>query len=135
MILLITGDRNWSDASVMTRVFDVFKPSVLIEGGARGADAMAKSEALRRGIEVRTFEANWDAHGRAAGPIRNALMLDQCPDAVVAVHAALRESRGTRDCVLKSLERGFPTYLAKADGGECSIKMLSRRDYALLKGR
>lgn len=47
----------------------------IIEGGAKGADRMAREWARRQGLPVLTFEANWDRYGNGAGPIRNQWML------------------------------------------------------------
>jgi hypothetical protein len=57
---------------------------LVIQGGARGADAMARLWAQARSIDCLTVPAKWDLHGRAAGPIRNARMLDYGPLLVIA---------------------------------------------------
>lgn len=41
--------------------------TLLIEGGAPGADFMARKFAEWMGIPTQTFEADWDRHGKAAG--------------------------------------------------------------------
>ena len=57
----------------------------IIEGGAKGADKLAREWAASRGIPVRTFKADWRRYGRGAGPQRNEQMLDEGkPDLVVA---------------------------------------------------
>lgn len=58
--------------------------SLVLEGGAEGADACAWAWAQNRGILSRRFPADWKAHGRSAGPIRNRLMLDWGPRLVIA---------------------------------------------------
>ncbi len=45
------------------------------EGGARGADRLARVWAQLGGIEVETHPAQWERDGKAAGPIRNRAML------------------------------------------------------------
>lgn len=47
------------------------------------------------------FEADWDNHGNAAGPLRNAQMILAGADLVVAFPHA--ESRGTVDCLAKAV--------------------------------
>jgi len=44
-------------------------------GTAKGADTIGKKWALERGYEVIEFPADWDKHGKAAGPIRNEEMV------------------------------------------------------------
>jgi hypothetical protein len=78
---------------------------MLIEGGAKGADRAAQDWAKhsplhqplqsffeyepgsapdRQPFFLKTVEANWTEHGRAAGPYRNREMLAENPDLVIA---------------------------------------------------
>jgi hypothetical protein len=57
----------------------------MMQGGARGANALAKDwAATHPDIKRHEMKADWHRHGRAAGPIRNQKMLDWGPDLVVA---------------------------------------------------
>lgn len=47
----------------------------VVSGGANGVDKMAERWAKEQGLECRVFPAEW-GHGRAAGPIRNKLIVD-----------------------------------------------------------
>lgn len=59
--------------------------SLVIHGAARGADTCGGEWAKLRGVPVAAYPADWRAHGRGAGPIRNRLMLKRgAPDLVVA---------------------------------------------------
>lgn len=90
MKVLVCGGRNYDDKQAiwqeLQRIADSRGPiTALIEGGARGVDQHAYAWAKWRGIEQKTYPADWNRHGRAAGPIRNATMLaDGNPDLVVA---------------------------------------------------
>ena len=57
---------------------------VIIEGGAPGADRLAREWAERNGIHCATVKARWANYNAAAGPLRNAVMLSLGPDLVVA---------------------------------------------------
>lgn len=58
---------------------------VIIEGGARGADQLAREWAALNYVETETYLADWDTYGKAAGYIRNKTMLeDGKPDLVIA---------------------------------------------------
>lgn len=50
----------------------------IVEGGARGTDALAKRFAKNNGVDYTTFPADWYKHGRSAGHIRNAEMAGYC---------------------------------------------------------
>ena len=50
---------------------------LLLHGGARGADRAIGRAAHQLGWRVQALAADWRRHGRAAGPIRNRLLLEQ----------------------------------------------------------
>lgn len=89
MRVLVCGGRDFNDALTLgSWLGGIHKQrgiTVLIEGGYRGADRMARKFAEWAGIPVETFKADWDTYGKAAGPIRNKRMLiEGKPDLVVA---------------------------------------------------
>jgi hypothetical protein len=49
----------------------------LLHGGARGADAAIGRAAQQLGWSALVMPAQWQLHGRAAGPIRNRELLEQ----------------------------------------------------------
>lgn len=75
----------------------------IIHGGAQGADALAGRWARAHAIKETRIEADWLKYGRAAGPIRNAQMLELKPDLVVA----LRGGKGTADMVKRAQVAGI----------------------------
>ena len=109
MRVLICGDRRWGfpegdpEADEQRRILLAFimslpKDTVVIEGGALGADRLAARYAAAAGLEVLTFPADWQRYGRAAGPIRNKQMLiDGRPDFVAAFHDDIENSKGTKN--------------------------------------
>lgn len=117
MRVLITGDRAWSDEQAV----DVVLGGLLVQCRATnqtlevlhgdcptGADHMVESWKNVAGVEVVPFPADWAAHGKGAGPIRNRLMLDQEPDLVIAFHDQLEGvSKGTKDCTKEAARRGI----------------------------
>lgn len=87
------------------------RPLRIVHGGARGADTLADAWALANGCERIAYPADWKAHGRAAGPIRNALMLErEKPDLVVAFPGG----KGTADMVSKARAAGIEVLTAEA---------------------
>lgn len=111
MRLLICGDRDWTDQAMIERAVLALPrpPSVIIHGCARGADTMAGIIALKLGIPVLEFPAEWDRHGRAAGLIRNKRMLvEGKPTRVFAFHNDLARSKGTKHMVTIAAATGVP---------------------------
>lgn len=82
---------------------DTYDLSAIAEGGADGADRMAREWAGNRTVRCLRYYAHWHLHGKAAGPIRNAQMLDEFkPDAVIAFPGG----KGTADMVRRAKAAG-----------------------------
>jgi hypothetical protein len=122
MKILICGDRNWTDYRKIYRVVQEFPAdTIVIHGDCRGADKLAGRAASKLGLSVTAFPANWEKHGKAAGHIRNAQMLDESPDIVIAFHNDLDSSRGTRDMLSKAEAAGLPCVLYHKEGIDMNI--------------
>jgi hypothetical protein len=80
---------------------------LLINGGAAGADTLAREWAVDRKVDHLTLYAKWEIFGKSAGPIRNRLMAKKRPRLVVAFHPNLDESKGTRDMIKVANDRGI----------------------------
>jgi hypothetical protein len=107
--LLVTGGQDYADAERMAIYLDALHGSreiaLLIHGASRGADELADAWAKSRGVPVQSCPADWDAHGRSAGPIRDTIMLvDHCPTLMLAFPGG----RGTANMVKKAREYGVP---------------------------
>lgn len=106
--VLVCGGREFDDVSLlaveMEKVWRRFGyPAVIIHGDARGADRLAEEWAIRHGVPVKAYPADWERDGRAAGPIRNQRMLDEGkPDLVVAFPGGA----GTADLVRRAKAAG-----------------------------
>ena len=57
---------------------------LVLHGGARGADAAIGRAANQLGWSSAVMPAQWERHGRAAGPIRNRELLEQAVARAVA---------------------------------------------------
>lgn len=80
MKTLVFGGREYKDRDFLYSCLDRLNSkhgiTLIIEGGALGADRLARQWAFDRGIPVCTFHADWTNHGRRAGPIRNRSILE-----------------------------------------------------------
>lgn len=111
MKILCCGDRNWSSWRVIKKELASLPPTVvIIHGDARGADKMCGYVAEKQlGLTVRKYPAEWEKHGKAAGPIRNRHMFDtEQPELVLAFHNDLANSKGTKDMVSYARSKGCP---------------------------
>lgn len=110
MILIVTGGRNFRDRECVAFGIDQFQHHVgridlLVEGGASGADTLARDYASEIGIHVATIKAQWK-RGPGAGPVRNRAMLHVKPDAVLAYPG----NNGTRNMIETAAAAGIPVY-------------------------
>jgi len=81
-LLLVTGGRGFLDQRLVGQVLDGELRRVgpdrlwLLQGGAGGADRLAREWASRRAVPCLTMHAHWDRAGLRAGPERNQWMVD-----------------------------------------------------------
>lgn len=76
---------------------------LVVQGGARGADSVARLWAESREIDCLIVPARWSIHGPSAGPIRNGRMLEYKPDLVIAFTGG----RGTANMVKQARKAGI----------------------------
>lgn len=100
--VIIEGCRDFDDYELLKEKCDYFlqdekkEDVVIISGHTSGADALGERYAQERGFQLETFPADWKAHGRAAGPIRNARMASAA-NALIAFWDG--KSRGTKNMI------------------------------------
>ncbi len=109
MRVLVCGGRDYCDSSTVWGRLDELRRSVplgtmmVIQGGATGADQIAREWCGAREVPYDNFAADWNAYGKAAGPMRNQRMLDQGrPDLVLAFPGG----RGTADMMRRAKTAG-----------------------------
>ena len=100
MKVIICGGRSLDDYSLVKNVMDEVAARIdineIVCGEARGADSLGKRWAIENGIQIVSFPADWNRHGRAAGAIRNEEMGNYA-DYVVAFWDG--KSRGTKHMI------------------------------------
>ena len=116
MKVVVTGSRNFGDREVVERALSTLpKGSIVVHGGCpTGADSIADTVARNLGLTVRVYKADWNLHGRKAGPFRNRFMVhaenvDGEPvDACLAFSSDSAPTRGTADCLRVVRAEGIP---------------------------
>tara|TARA_R110000796_G_scaffold69835_1_gene158976 strand:- start:189 stop:536 length:348 start_codon:yes stop_codon:yes gene_type:complete len=108
MRILIAGGRDFGDYDLLYNTLRPYSETALtvISGTAKGADTLGEHWALDYGVAVERYPALWEEHGRAAGHIRNQLMLDDGkPDLVVVFPGG----KGSISMVQKARKAGVET--------------------------
>lgn len=105
MKCIVAGGRDYRLTQSDLDKLDVLDISEVVSGGATGADASGESYAYFNGLPVKRFPADWQTHGRAAGPIRNQQMAEYA-DAV----ALFPGGRGTASMYKEAVKAGIKIY-------------------------
>lgn len=121
MILLVCGGRDYGDYgavdTALKRYINPFDPaSIVIQGGAPGADALAKRWCAKNSIHCAQVDALWAQKGRSAGPRRNRAMLLLQPELVIAFPG----HTGTENMIQQATDAGVTVlrYSPPTTGGE-----------------
>lgn len=112
MKIIVTGDRNLR-YDVVFHALDRLKPTFLVFGDATGADEGAQQWATSNSVAFQRFVADWEAHDRAAGPLRNAAMLNAHKDAAFVL-AFPRGGPGTKNCMSQAKRSGMLVLVCEA---------------------
>lgn len=86
--IIVTGGRDYADSAkvafyIQAQLSELISEGVpkdqilVIAGGATGADSLAVEHCQKHKIRHMVMYADWDTHGRRAGPLRNTAMLDE----------------------------------------------------------
>lgn len=106
MKIIVTGGRDYSNPDHIFEVLDDLAPDTVVFGDCRtGADSMALEWCRANGAIFIGYPANWTRFDRAAGPIRNGLMVRDNQDATYLV--AFKGGKGTNDCLEKAKRVGI----------------------------
>jgi len=102
----IVGSRTWADPTlILSMVASLPRDTVIVSGGAKGVDTFAVSAAKQYGLMWIIVYPNWDAFGKAAGPLRNVVIVD-ISDRGIAFWDG--KSRGTKNTIDLFNEAGKP---------------------------
>jgi len=86
MKLAIVGSRSFTDFDLFKSKIDEFifqnvinkKDIIIISGGAKGTDSLAKRYAIENDIEIIEYLPDWNLYGKSAGMVRNMDIVKNC---------------------------------------------------------
>lgn len=121
MRVIVCGSRRWHDRHAietwlahLADLTDNLATVTIVTGFAAGADRIAHQEALKAGLLVEPHPADWQTHGKAAGPVRNERMAELGADLCVAFWDG--RSAGTHDMMLRAEKHGIPVEIVHEGG-------------------
>lgn len=111
MKVAVVGSRDWPSVGVVNSVLDELPKEglVLVSGGARGVDSMARNWAFKNNIPIIEYFPDW-TQGVRAGLARNTLIIT---DADLVLAFQYNNSRGTQDSINKACYMGIPVLVYK----------------------
>ena len=106
MRTIIAGSRTITQYTILLKALEKlpWKITTVISGGAKGVDELGEAYAYLHKIPLEIYNAEWNIYGKAAGPIRNALMAGKA-DALVALWDG--SSRGTAHMIETARKKGL----------------------------
>lgn len=110
MKVIIAGGREFNDYKFIKESIIKLNLNIseIVSGKSKGVDTMGEQYALENNIPIKTFPANWEKHGRAAGPIRNKEMADY---ADVLISFWNGQSKGTKSMIELAKKKGIIVHI------------------------
>ena len=110
----VVGGRDYEDYQTLCSVLDYYNDkygiSIIVSGGATGADTLAEKYAHSRQIDLHVFMAYWNKEGKRAGPRRNLRIVEYC-DLMIAFPT--KDSKGTYNAISLAKKLNKPVYVYK----------------------
>ena len=108
--IVVAGPRRFRNGSVvwdsLDKLREQFPDMVLLHGDCpTGVDRFAKMWAASRNVAQMIYPADWDAHGKAAGPIRNSTMAREADKAYVFWYAPEPSQHPGTCSLVREMER------------------------------
>lgn len=103
----VIGSRGFNDYELLSKVMDEMSDEItlIVSGGAKGADSLGEKWAHENEIEVLIFYPNWDKYGKRAGFIRNEYIVKNS-DLVIGFWDG--QSKGTKSSFDLCKKHGIP---------------------------
>lgn len=109
MRVIVCGGRGYNRGNLVFAVLDsihaIRSITTIVHGQCpSGVDQCASNWAWRKKVLAEPYPADWDTHGRAAGPIRNSAMAALGADLCIAFPGG----KGTADMAAKAAKHRIP---------------------------
>jgi hypothetical protein len=101
MKVAVIGSRTFSDYKLVKETLSTLNITLLVSGGAMGADSLGEQYANSKEIPTKIFYPDWKKHGKKAGFLRNTDIINES-ELIVAFWDG--KSKGTLDSIKKAEE-------------------------------
>jgi len=117
--IIIAGTRSYKNQEFVNKkishiIKKLSKDNIeFVEGGEpTGVDRRGREFAIEHGFPYKTFEADWDKHNKAAGPIRNREMAEYGTHLIAFWDG---KSRGTKNMINEAEKKGLKMIIIRLD--------------------
>lgn len=115
MKLIIAGGRDCNSFKLLLNAIKELEIPVdakteIVSGMAKGADTLGCMYAEEFDLKLHKFPAQWDLHGRKAGPLRN-IEMAKFADSLLALWDG--KSKGTKHMIDEATKRGLKVWVYK----------------------
>ena len=112
MRVIIAGGRDYHNYDTLLEAISEcqFDIDTVVSGGAKGVDALGEAYAIQMNLKLNIYNADWEANGRAAGPIRNRKMAENA-DGLIAIWDG--KSKGTKNMIETATKLGLRVYIKR----------------------
>jgi hypothetical protein len=104
---IIAGGREYQFTNEDCSWLDTLLIREVVSGCAKGADTCGENWAKSKNIPIKRFPADWEKHGKSAGPIRNIQMAEYAE-----ALALFPGGSGTRNMLKEATKRGLKIFLS-----------------------
>lgn len=116
MKLLITGSRKFDNSiGIMEAIKQVEnlqgqKITMLLHGGAKGADTLAENWAKENGIKTKVLKPDYEKHLPKQAPLIRNIELVKLAEVTLALYTGNERTGGTGFTATQSIKAGKPLY-------------------------
>ena len=118
LMVLVTGSRCFVEEFPVNDALDRTEALcdarrlqlVVLQGGASGADRIAREWAWHNTARIITERARWDLYGKGAGPRRNQVMIDKYHPDICLAFPSDPIGPGTADTMARCKAAGIPVF-------------------------
>jgi hypothetical protein len=101
MKVAVIGSRDFNDYEEVKQTLSTIKITLLVSGGAKGADSLGERYAKEHNIETKIFLPDWEKYGKKAGFLRNTDIINEA-ELIIAFWDG--QSKGTKDSIDKAFK-------------------------------
>jgi hypothetical protein len=101
MKVAVIGSRDFNDYEEVKQTLSTINITLLVSGGAKGADTLGERYAKEHNIETKIFLPDWEKYGKKAGFLRNTDIINEA-ELIIAFWDG--QSKGTKDSIDKAFK-------------------------------